>query len=303
MPRAIRLADWPAAAFNFALAGGTSSGTFGTVSVTATPGNYTALFTGITAGTASTLTIKVNGVTLSSMPSVHVIAGAISGTNSGISFAMPTVALGSTDLVTIAVKDSNGNPITGLPASAFSFKLAGGKSAGNFGGVSAATTPGSYTVVFTGTKIGTASTLTATVNGVTLTARPTVQVVSRKISKVKSAIRFVTPTVVSGSTVLVTIEVKNMNGNPITGLPSTVFRFTLAGGRSAGMFGSVSATATPGTYALIFTGTKAGSGSRLAAKVSGIRLNTEPKVRVIADTVSDDKPAKLRHADGKTSLA
>ena len=165
-------------AFSVALGGGTSAGTFGTVSATTTPGTYTVVFTGTTAGTASTLTAKVSGVTLNTKPTVHVVAGAVSGAKSSISFATATVASGSTDVITIAVKDNDGNAISGLASSAFSFVLAGGTSAGTFGTVSATTTPGIYTVVFTGTTAGTASTLTAKVNGVTLTMKPTVQVIA-----------------------------------------------------------------------------------------------------------------------------
>jgi len=278
-------------AFSFALSGGVSTGTFGAVSATSTPGTYTAVFTGTIAGTASSLTVTVNGVALSTKPAVQVVAGGISGAKSAISFATPTVASGSTDVITIAVKDNNSNPITGLASSAFSFALTGGKSAGKFGSVSATTTPGTYTVVFTGTKVGTASTLTAMVSGVTLNTKPTVRVVARRISKAKSAIRFATPTVASGSTELITIAVKNNNSNPITGVASSAFSFALAGGKSAGKFGIVSATTTPGTYTVIFTGTRAGTASTLTAKVRGVRLNTKPTVHVVAGAVSGAKSA------------
>ncbi len=269
-------------AFSFTLAGGTSSGTFGGVSGTSTPGTYTAVFTGIMAGTASTLTAKVSGVTLDTQPAARVVAGGVSGATSTISFATPTVAVGSTDVITIAVKDKNGNPITGLASTAFSFALAGGKSAGKFGSVTAATTPGTYTVVFTGTKMGSASRLTATVSGVTLNTKPSVRVVSGRISRAKSEIDFATPTVAAGSSVVITIAVENNHGNPITGLASTAFRFALAGRKSAGEFGSVTAATAPGTYTVVFTGTTVGTASRLTAKVRGVRLNTRPTVQVIA---------------------
>ena len=116
-------------------------------------------------------------------------AGSVSATTSTVSFASPTVASGSTDLVTIVVKDAAGNAISGLASSAFSFALAGGTSAGTFGSVSATTTPGTYTAIFTGTTAGTASTLTATVSGVTLNTKPTVQVVADEVSGAKSAIK------------------------------------------------------------------------------------------------------------------
>jgi IPT/TIG domain/Invasin, domain 3 len=293
-------------AFSFSLAGGSSAGTFSAVTPTATAGTYTAVFTGSTAGTASTLTVRINGVALSTQPTVQVRAGSVSATTSTASFASPTVTSGGTDLLTLLIKDAAGNAITGLASSAFSFALAGGKSAGKFGSVSATTTPGTYTVVFTGTKVGTASTLTAKVSGVKLNSKPTVQVVAGGVSGTKSAIRFATSTVASSSTDVITIAVKNKNGNPITGLSLSTFRFALAGGKSAGEFGTVSATTTAGTYTVVFTGTTPGTASRLTATVRDVRLNAKPKVRVVAGAISGARSASrfrtLTDSSGSTNL-
>ncbi len=106
--------------------------------------------------------------------------------------------------ITVAVRNNERDPITGLASSAFRFALAGRKSAGKCGSVSAATTPGTYTVVFTGTKMGMASTLTAKVRGVRLNAKPKLNVVAGEVSGAKPAIRFRTPTVASGSTDVMT---------------------------------------------------------------------------------------------------
>jgi hypothetical protein len=111
---------------------------------------------------------------------VKVTAGAVSGTNSRATFASSTVNSGSTDALTIVVEDANGNPVTGLSSSAFSFVLSGGTSAGTFGTVAATTTKGTYKVVFTGTTVGTASTLTVMVNGVTLSVQPSITVTSKR---------------------------------------------------------------------------------------------------------------------------
>jgi hypothetical protein len=175
--------DLDPSAFSFSIAGGASAGTFSAVTPTATPGTYTTVFTGTTAGTASTLTVTVSGVALATGPTIRVIAGEISASTSTTRFATPTVGLGRTDTVTITVMDDSGNPITGLGNSAFRFALAGGSSRGKFGRVSATSTPGMYRVVFTGTKAGTTSALTTKVRGITLTARPTIQV----LRKVKSS--------------------------------------------------------------------------------------------------------------------
>ena len=224
---------------------------------------------------------------------MQVIAGGVSGAKSAVSFATPTVPLGGTDVVTIAVSDSDGNPITGLASSAFSFALSGGRSAGTFGTVSAAATPGTYTVIFTGTRVGTASKLTTKVSGVTLDTKPTVRVVADKVSGAKSTIGVATPTAAVGSTDVITIDVKNNGGDPITGLASSAFRFALARGKSAGRFGTVSATPTPGIYTVVFTGTKTGTASTFTATVRGVRLKARPRVRVVASAISSRTPQNI----------
>ena len=273
---------------SFALAGGTSAGAFSTVSATATPGTYTATFTGVTAGTASTLTATVSGITLTTKPTVQVTAGAISGANSTVSFATPTVGAGNTDVVTVVVKDNASSAVSGIASSAFSLALAGGTgtSAGAFGAVSPTTTPGTYTAVFTATTAGTAATLTATVSGVTLATTPTVQVTAAGISGANSTASFASPTAVAGNTDLLTIVVKDTTGNAVSGLASNAFGFTLSGGTSAGSFGTVSTTATPGKYTALFTGTTAGTASSLTIKVNGVTLGTQPTIMVTTGSVS-----------------
>jgi hypothetical protein len=210
----------------------------------------------------------------------------ISGANSTASFATPTVASGNTDTVTIVVKDTMGNAVTGLAGGAFGLSLSGGGSGGTFGAVTATATPGTYTAVFTGTTAGTASTLTVTVSGVTVTTQPTVTVTPGAVSGMNSTASFATPTVATGNTDTVTIVVKDAAGNAITGLMNGAFGLHLSGGTSAGTFGMVSATATPGTYTATFTGTMVGTASTLTTTVNGVVLSTKPTVQVTAGGIS-----------------
>jgi hypothetical protein len=267
-------------AFNLALSGGTSAGTFGSVTETATKGTYTALFTGTTAGTASTLTATVGGVALGTTPTVQVTPGAVSATKSTVRFATSTDAAGKTDQVTIVVKDANGNAVSGLAGTAFSLRLSGGTSAGTFGSVTETATKGTYTALFTGTTAGTASTLTATVSGVILTTKPTVRVTAGAVSGTRSTDSFASSTVALGKTDTLTIVVKDAYGNAVSGLGNSAFGFTLSGGTSAGTFGTVTETATKGTYIVIFTPTKAGTADTLVLTVNGIALTARPKITV-----------------------
>jgi hypothetical protein len=274
-------------AFTLSLAGGTSAGTFGAVTATATAGTYAATFTGTTAGTASSLTVTVTGVTLTSHPTVQVTPGPVSGSNSAVSFATSTIASSGSDGVSIVVKDAAGNAIAGLNGGAFGFSLAGGTSGGTFGTVTATATPGTYTATFTAAApAGTASTLTATVSAVTLTSHPTVQVIPGPVSGANSTVNFAASTVASGSPDVVTIVVKDAAGNAITGLGNGAFGLSLTGGTSAGTFGAVTASGTPGTYTATFTGTTAGTALTMTATVSGVTLTTHPTVQVTPGPVS-----------------
>jgi hypothetical protein len=204
----------------------------------------------------------------------------ISATNSSVSFASSSVVSGKTDLITIVVKDTSGNAVSGLASSAFSFSLSGGTSAGTFGTVTETSTKGTYTVLFTGTTAGTISTLTTTVSGVTLASKPGVQVTPGAVSATKSTASFSSSTVTTGKTVTLTLAVKDASGNPITGLTSSAFSFSLSGGTSAGTFGTVTETSTKGTYTVVLTGTTVGTASTLTVTVNGVTLTNKPTITV-----------------------
>jgi hypothetical protein len=240
----------------------------------------TAAAAGSYGGTLSFATNDPNSPTFSFSLTGTVTPGAVNGVASTVSLASPTVVSGSTDLATLVVKDVAGDAISGLASSAFRFSLSGGASAGTFGAVTATTTPGTYTAVFTGSTAGTASTLTVTVSGVTLAAQPTITVTPGAVSRATSTAGFAGPTVISGNTDLLTLVIKDAAGNAISGLAGSAFGLSLSGGASAGTFGAVTATATPGTYTAVFTGSTAGTASTLTVTISGVTLTAQPTVTV-----------------------
>jgi adhesin/invasin len=292
------------ASFAFSLSGGASSGTFGTVTETSTPGTYSTSFTGVLAGSASSLTATVTGIQLSSHPTVTVTAGPVNGGNSSAGFASPTVASGKTDAVTIVVKDAAGNAVGGLSGGAFVLTVSGGTSTGTFGSVSQTSTPGTYTATFTGALAGTATTLTVKVNSIQVSSQPKVTVTGGVPSGSKSTANFATSTIVSGSTDTATIVVKDAAGNAVSGLANSAFALTFSGGGSSGTFGTVTETGTPGTYTAVMTGVLAGSASHLTVKVSGVQLNSQPSVTVtpggVSAATSSVKFASPTVASGKT---
>ena len=92
------------------------------------------------------------------------------------------------------------------------------------------------------------------------------------ISGAASSASFASPTVAAGQGDVLTIVVKDGSGQPVTGFGSAAFSFTLAGGTSAGTFGTVSETSTQGTYTVTFAGTTAGTADTLTVKVGGVAL-------------------------------
>jgi hypothetical protein len=100
----------------------------------------------------------------------------ISSSLSTVQLASAVVVVGSTDTVTIQVRDTAGNPIGGLAGTAFGLSLTGGTSGGSFSAVTATATPGTYTATFRAATAGTASSLVVTVSGVALAASPSLTV-------------------------------------------------------------------------------------------------------------------------------
>jgi hypothetical protein len=83
-----------------------------------------------------------------------------------------------------------------------------------------------------------------------------------------------TASVTQGATDLLTIVVKDAAGNPVSGLASSAFGFNLAGGTSAGTIGTVTESATKGTYTATFTATIAGTADALTVSVNNVSVGS-----------------------------
>src|SRR5439155_10951779 len=133
--------------------GGTSTGTIGATTDNGN-GTYTATFTGVLAGTVTTLgaTIGGNAVT-TAHPTIAVTVGAVSVARSVITTSSGTLMSGSSATLTLQAKDAAGNnEMTG--GLVVVFTASGGTSTGTVG----ATTDngnGTYAATFTGVVAGT----------------------------------------------------------------------------------------------------------------------------------------------------
>lgn len=174
----------------FTASGGTSTGTISATTDHAN-GTYTAVYTGTAAGTAQTIHATINGVAVTTAsPTVTVTAAAQvpDATKCTVTAFPATITIAGTSVLTLQAKDSSGVNLT-VGGATVVFTATGGTSVGT---VSATTdlNNGTYTAVYTGTVVGTAQTINATINGVAVTTTlPTVTV----------SASFVTPDIVNNA--------------------------------------------------------------------------------------------------------
>ena len=161
---------------SFQAEGGTSTGTMGSATNNG-DGTYSANFSGINAGTATTIHAFVNGNEIqSTLPTVTVTSGNYSLSNSVISLSSSSVTSGSSITVTLTVKDSSNNQSASGGLTVL-FSNSGGSSTGNFGGSVTDHNDGTYSTTFTGLGVGTPTAIQASIQGSPVTsALPTVTV-------------------------------------------------------------------------------------------------------------------------------
>ncbi|HMA42336.1 MAG TPA: invasin domain 3-containing protein [Gemmatimonadales bacterium] len=262
----------------FTSSGGTSTGAIGSTTDNGN-GTYTAAFTGVVAGSATTIGATVNGTAVTTtLPTLTVTAGGISAAGSVVSVSSATVTSGGSITLTLQAKDAAGNTITTGGATVV-FSRSGGTSTGTIG----ATTDhadGTYTATFTGTVAGTATTIGATINGAAVTtALPTVTVTAGAISAATSLVTTSSGTVAAGAGATLTLQAKDAIGNNLTTGGATVV-FTAAGGTSVGTIGATTDHGD-GTYSATFTGVTAGTATTLRATVNGVATTSSTAITVV----------------------
>ena len=272
--------------FSLGLLEGTSTGTFGSVAENGTSGTYTAPFTAVKAGTGSNLSLTIGNVPIDEEPSVEVTPGSVDSATSLVELSAPSVASGSSDTVTLQAVDAAGNDLTSGGATVvFALGTSGGGQ-GTFGPVTD-NHNGTYTATFTGTLVG-SNTITATINSdAVTTAAPSVTVTPGPIDPETSVVELSAPSVASGSSVTVTLQAVDANGNDLISGGATV-AFALGTSSSGqGTFSPVTDNRN-GTYTATFTGTLVGSNT-ITATINGLAVTTTAPA--ISVTVGPIDPA------------
>lgn len=259
---------------SFNKTGGTSTGNFSAVTNQGS-GIYTATYTGITAGSAQTLTVSVGGAALTPSTTIQVLAGTPVSANSTVSVSASTIASGGVSNVTAVLKDINNNPVSS--GILVAFNKSGGTSSGSFSAVVNAG-GGTYTTTYTGIVAGTAQVITVSVDGVTLVPSASIQVVPGAAALANSSLTISNPTVVSGQFVTATATLKDANNNPIdSGVTVT---FSKTGGTSTGTFGTVT-NQGGGVYNIRYTGVTAGTAQTIQVLINGSALGASTTIAVV----------------------
>ncbi len=264
----------------FDKSGGTASGTFGAVTNVG-DGSYTIRYTGVGAGTSQTIKVLLDGVDLGKTVTVAVTPGAPSATTSTISVSSATVASGDTVSVTTTIRDDNNNPISSGVLVGFS--KSGGTSTGNFAGVTNEGA-GDYSTTYTAVTAGSAQTLGVSVDGVALGITTTLTVVPGAPNLLQSTLDITSSTVIAGSSVTVTLTLRDGNSNPISS--GYVIGLSASGGTSTG---AISATVNQGNgvYTATYTGDVAGTSQTLQALVDMAGFGPTQNIQVLVGPPSN----------------
>jgi YVTN family beta-propeller protein len=267
-------------AFNFS--GGSSTGTIGATTDNGN-GTYTATFTGVIAGAATTIGATINAAPVAStLPTVSVTPGTISAGTSLLSVSSDTIAAGGTATLGLQARDAAGNNLT-TGGATVAFTVSGGTSGGSVG----STTDhgnGTYTAIFTAQSAGTPATIGATIGASPVTtALPSITVTAGAASPATSVLSVSGATVASGNGVVLRLQAKDASGNNVTSGGAAVV-FSHSGGASTGVI-SATADSGNGVYTATFTGVIAGTATTIGATINGSAVLTAAPTIVVTPGV------------------
>jgi hypothetical protein len=245
------LVSWGGHALTFSYSGGSSSGTFGSVTDHSN-GTYTATFTGGTAGTATTL-----GATISTNSQIYATTTVtVAPYQLEITSDHTDLSVTRTAVITAKVKDWEGNYVSS-GGQGVAFSILGAAGIATIGPVTDAHN-GTYTATLSGLSLGTVVISGSMTPSYQITTSPTI-VVRKLRLEISSAASHLMP----GQSTTLTARIKDWQGN-LLGVGGQSLDFSASGGSSSGSIGSVADLGT-GVYTASFAASSAGT----ALTVSG----------------------------------
>ncbi len=217
---------------------------------------------------------------------ITIAAGSASAGSSTLTISADTVPVGSASVVTVIPRDAQSNLLGA--GQTVSVTATGGTATGAVGAVSFTAGDSSYRATFTGTAVGTATTVRAVAAGVSLTQSRTVRVTAGPVSAGVSALTASADSIPIGGSSVVTITPRDAAGNKRgAGLVVSV---TATGGTSVGSLSAVAYTASDSSYRSTFSGTTAGTALTVRATVTGVALTATRLVTVRAAAAPPPPP-------------
>ena len=197
---------------------------------------------------------------------------ALSTSQTTLAASQRTLISGTSVTITLSVKDQNGTAFY-VPKSSpvVVFSATGGTSRGTFGAIENFKN-GTYTTTFTGTTAGTATNISASVDGIVVDATATAEVGSGNLSLANSYLTLSATSGASGSLITATLHTMDLLNNPLTSGGLTVV-ISNTGGTSTGTFSSVTDN-HDGTYSATFFGVLAGTATALNATIGGALITS-----------------------------
>lgn len=248
--------------------GGTSSGTVGST-VDNGDGTYTIVYTGVTTGTASTISASL----LQSYQVIQTASITVGSIYLSVTVQNPQINPSGTSYVYAQVKNSVGTNLT-TGSYAITFSYSGGTSSGSFSAVSDMG-GGLYRATFTGANGGTAVTITAAANmAYVVSGTQNIQVVPWVIDISTAA-----TSLTVGQTTTVTAKIKDYTGAYLTsGGYGVALSLATTG------VGSLSAVTdnSNGTYTATFSASGVGSTQVSPTISSSFTIGLSPSIAVTA---------------------
>jgi hypothetical protein len=270
---------------------GESTGTFEPALYTFATGTFTSSFTGIRTGTPTTVYVHLDGKTItSSTPTIQVNIGPLSGDQSEAKIDETQVSSGASTKIKLTLKDINGNTIDGSQHQtlALSHSSNSGESTGNFDKLSYDANSNIFNSQFTGIRAGTPTTIQITpTEGTALKTKTHIKVIPSAPSANQSEVTVSKNEVKSGSTIQVSLKLKDLNGNIVTESRPKV-TFSHSDGKSTGTFSK--AINNNGIYTSNFTGVTAGAPTTIQAQIDGHEVSSLlPTVTVLPGSPSAEQ--------------
>jgi hypothetical protein len=217
-----------------------------------------------------TIRFRSTGLTSATSNAISVTAGAPSAGQSTVSASPTSVAVGDASTITVTAKDAGGNPVSGVTVT-----LQASGSGNTLTQPSAQTDAnGQTTGSFSSTSLG-SHTITATVNGTTVTDNASVNVTAGAPASIAANAGGQSATVSTAVSPDPSVIVKDAGGNPVSGVQVT-FAVASGGGSVSGATPSTngSGIATVGSWTL---GPTAGTNNNtLTATITGSGISGNP---------------------------